>query len=228
LSFACNIAYSIPLIARSARRLVPVNPDVAFILGNAERLIKVASTCVISFGLADGLREAVNASPDESDDWKQASAGFQGDNLMMTALRTALLLDRDETKLSLQAIYRGLKEPDVRAGLLRVLSERHGDDDLFVPARTGLIDEFFQTYSEIDWQVHSRLTHFRNLGIAHLTPEKMSKSVTFGELRTMVEIIGRLAITLQRLCQNQTALRTDTSNDYRKFAREAMMRRPTS
>jgi hypothetical protein len=204
--------------------LVPNNPDVEFILGNAERLINVATVCVISFGLADGVNEAVIASPDESHDWKQAAAGFRGDNQMMAAVRTALLLDRDEDNVSFQTVYHRLKHPAVRSGLLQVLEDRHGDD-YFLPSRSDLIDEFLVVYSKIDWKVHGRLTHFRNFGIAHLTPDKMSKSVTFGELRTLVGIVGLLAATLQHLCQTQTAFRTDMLNEYRDIARKTMMPR---
>jgi len=47
-----------------------------------------------------------------------------------------------------------------------------------------------------------------------LTPEEMTKSVTFAELRTMIEIIGRLTANLQHLCQTQTAFRSDILDDY--------------
>jgi hypothetical protein len=66
--------------------------DANFILNHAERLVNVAMMCVISFGLADGLNEALKASVDE--DWHQAATGFQDGTLMMAALRTSLLLDR--------------------------------------------------------------------------------------------------------------------------------------
>jgi hypothetical protein len=39
------------------------NADAEFILGHAERLVKVASMCVISFGLADGLNAATQWTP---------------------------------------------------------------------------------------------------------------------------------------------------------------------
>jgi hypothetical protein len=42
---------------------------------------------------------------------------------------------------------------------------------------------------------------FGNRGIAHLTPEKMLKSITLVELRRPIKIISRLATTLQHLCQ---------------------------
>jgi hypothetical protein len=70
--------------------------------------------------------------------------------------------------------------------------------------------------------VHGRLVHLRNLGIAHLTPEEMTKSVTFDELRTMVEVIVRLTSNLQHLCQTQTAFRADAMNEYRELARKTM------
>jgi hypothetical protein len=85
---------------------MPEDPSdgAAFVLEHAERLVKVATMCVISFGLADGLNEALKASPNETDDWKQAAASFQDGTLMMAVLRVALLLDRDETKVSFQTI----------------------------------------------------------------------------------------------------------------------------
>jgi hypothetical protein len=56
----------------------------------------------------------------------------------------------------------------------------------------------------------------------------MKKSVTFAELRTMVEIMSRLTAILQHLCQTQTAFRTDILNEYREMARKMMIRQKTS
>jgi hypothetical protein len=39
------------------------DPDVEFVLGNADRLITVTIRCVISFGLADGLNDRLLATP---------------------------------------------------------------------------------------------------------------------------------------------------------------------
>jgi hypothetical protein len=126
--------------------------------------------------------------------------------------------------VSFQAIHRLLKDPAVVASLLQALEDRHGWDVL-PPSRTELIEEFRQTYNEIDWKVHGRLVHFRNQGIAHLTPEEMRKSVTMAELRTLVEIVSRLAATLQHLCQTPTAFHADLLEEYRDHARRAMKRR---
>ena len=200
--------------------------DANFILSHAERLVKVASMCVISVGLADGLNEALKASPKETDDWQQAAAGFQDGTLMMAALRATLLLDRDETKVSFQTIHRRLKSVAVQDVLKQSLAEAHGPDDVFPPSRDELIAEFLEAYSEIDWKVHGRLTHFRNLGIAHLTVDKMTKSITFDELRKFVSIISRLTAVIQRLCHTPTVFREWMLEDYREIARKAMMKTP--
>ncbi|SRR5579871_5832700 len=89
-----------------------LDPDVDFILANADRLITVAARCTISSGLSDGLNALLLDHPKNNhDDWHQAVAGLQRDALLMAALRTALLLDRDETMVSLQAVYHRLNEP---------------------------------------------------------------------------------------------------------------------
>jgi hypothetical protein len=145
---------------------------------------------------------------------------------MMAALRAALLLDRDDTKVSFQTIHSRLKSKTVQSGLKEALGKKHGLNELFPPSRDELIANFLEAYSEIDWKVHGRLTHFRNLGIAHLTIQKMSKSITFDELRKLVSIISRLTAAVQQLCHTQTAFREWMLEDYREIARGAMMKNP--
>jgi hypothetical protein len=49
----------------------------------------------------------------------------------------------------------------------------------------------------------------------------MTESVTIPELRTMVEIVSRLAANLQHLCQTQTVFRVDMADEYRGMTRRA-------
>ena len=142
---------------------------------------------------------------------------------MMAALRVALLLDRDETKVSFQTINVRLKSKPVQAALKQTLGKKYGFDEPFPPSRDELIASFFDLYSEINWAVHSRLTHFRNMGIAHLTVERMTKSITFDELREFVSIISRLASVLQQLCHTPTAFRESMLEDYRDIARKTLL-----
>jgi len=211
-------------VERSAsRQMSDTGTQAAFILDNAERVITLATRCVFSFGSADGLNDLLLNPDDQAGDWRQPVAVLHRDALMMAALRTCILLDRDEQMVSFQAVHRRLKEPDVVASLLQALEERKGFDSL-PPSRTELIEEFRQTYGEIDWKVHGRLTHFRNRGITHLTPEEMTTSVTMAELRTLIQIVSRLTATMQHLCQTQTAFRADLLAEYRDRAKRTINR----
>jgi hypothetical protein len=138
----------------------------------------------------------------------------------MAVIRAYSLLDKDHTKVSFQAVYRGLEVEEVQADLLRLLEERFGDD--VFENRSGLIEEFLRTYREINWDVHARLMHLRNLGVVHLTPAKVWKSLTFDELNTLIGILSRLAVTLPQLCQAQTAFHADALDEYRDLAKKAI------
>ena len=197
--------------------------DADFILQHAERLVKVGTLCVISFGLAEGLNDALQARADKDDgDWQQAAAGFQDGTLMMAVMRTALLLDRDEKNVSFQTVHRRLKSRAVQIAFTDALAAKHGDDEFFPPSRAELITTFFDVYSTIDWDVHGRLTHLRNFGAAHLTIKAMSKSVRFTELRALVEIVSQLTGIIRRLCHTQTAFNDRYLEDYRDIARRSI------
>ena len=144
----------------------------------------------------------------------------------MAALRATIVLDRDEKKVSFQGVHRRLKSKAVQVSLRKTLAERHGLDETFPPTREELIVDFLATYAEIEWKVHSRLVHFRNAGIAHLTVDKVSKSVTFDELRKFVSIISRLATTLQQLCYTPTAFQPWMLEKYSENAQKALLRKP--
>jgi hypothetical protein len=118
--------------------------DAKFILDHAERIVKVATMCVISFGLADGLNEAAKASSNATDDWRQAVAGFQDGALMVAALRATLLLDADKASVSFQTFYHRMKLEEVQSELKKALADAHGPDDIFPPSRDELIAEFWR------------------------------------------------------------------------------------
>jgi hypothetical protein len=99
---------------------------------------------------------------------RQPISALHRDALLMAALRTTILLEADPTAVSLS---HGLKEPPVQAALLRELEARRGAD-FFSPTRAKLIEEFLQTYREIDWKAHGRLTRLRNLGVAPLAADQ--------------------------------------------------------
>lgn len=195
------------------------NADAEFILNHAERIIRVAAMCVISFGLADGLNASLEQAHEIDSAWGQGVRGFQDATILMAALRASLLLDRDERLVSFQTVHSRLKLPAVCAALKAKLSNKFGENDVWTVSRDELIAAFLDTYAQIDWDAHGRLIHFRNRGIAHLTVERMAKSVTFPELRTFVSIVSRLAQILQQLCQTQTAMSVSMLEEYKGYAR---------
>lgn len=184
------------------------DPRADFVLANAPRLIVVATRCVWSFGAAEGLNDVLTAPPDPHGEWRQPVSVLHRDALLMAALRVSILLDADPNAVSFQTVYHALKEPAVQATFLQALDAKRGPD-VFTPSRADLIGTYLKTYREIDWNVHGRLVHFRNLGIAHLTLDKLTKSITLEELRTMVQVVTRLASSIQILLQTDTAFHDD-------------------
>jgi hypothetical protein len=94
---------------------------------------------------------------------------------------------------------------------------------MFPLTRDELISDFLEAYSRIDRGAHGRLTHFRNLGVAHLSVDQMSKSITLDELRKFVSAIVRLTTLLQQLCHTPTAFREWMLEDYRDIARKTVL-----
>jgi hypothetical protein len=161
------------------------NPDAEFILTNADRLITVTIRCVVSFGAADGLNDFLLADKkDQHEDWREAVWCFQRDGLLMAVLRAAILLGLHKRVLSFDSVCRRLEIPEVQAALLQTLEDQHGPDNI-LRSRAELIDEFRETFREVDQGAYRLLRHFRNRAIAHLTPEKLLESVTLLELRTL-------------------------------------------
>jgi len=203
------------------------DPRADFILRNASRLIMVATRCAWSFGAAEGLNDLLTSPTDPDGEWRQPVSVLHRDALLMAALRVAVLLDADPRVVSFQTVYHALKEPAVQAALLQKLDANY-PTDVFTPTRKDLIGRYIQTYGEIDWSVHGRLVHLRNLDIAHLTLDKLKKSITLSELRTMVEVVTRLASTMQHLFQTDTAFHGDMVEECRDQVKRVVNHGPVS
>jgi hypothetical protein len=178
--------------------------DVEYILTNAPRLMKVAAATAISFALWQGVNRALLEIENESDR-REIAAGYRGDCAFNLVTRLSLLLDSNLNQVSFQTLYHKLKSETVAASLLKEL-----DDNEFSTCRTielanDAIQLFLQTYRSIDWQdLHGRLVHFRNRGVAHLTPHKIEKRVTYAELKTL-----SLAVTIMGECMEPFAKGND-------------------
>jgi len=203
------------------------DPRADFVLGNARRLIVVATRCAWSFGAAEGLNDVLAWRFDQHGEWRQPVAVLHRDALLMAALNVSILLDADPTAVSFQTVYHALKEPAVQAALLQTLDANPGAD-VFTPTRTDMIGTYLQTYTEVDWHVHGRLVHLRNLGIAHLTLDRLRRSITLDELRTMVAIVTQLASTMQQLLQTNTAFHENMVQECREQVKRVVNHGPAS
>jgi hypothetical protein len=196
----------------------------------APRLIKVAARTTISFGLLDGANRALLDGL--SEDARQVALGYRGDALLMTVVRLVLLLDNDPKVVSFQSMYRHLRRPEVLDALVQrgcsestlaeILSDRVERDI------RDSVGRFLAAYRAIDWSdVHGRLQHFRNRGVAHLAPEEIEKRVTYGEIESLVRSISLLAESLLPFYPNGVAVHVDEIeewSDRAKMVWDAMLR----
>jgi hypothetical protein len=192
---------------------VDVASDVDFILAAAPRLAKLSAMVTVSFGLGEGANRALEhaAQGDQTareryDDWQQAALGYQDGTLMMAVVRVALLLDSDPRCVSFQTVYHRLKRKEIQDALVeRVFGAEVSIEEMLGRGPNLLIASFLSHYASIDWSIHGRLKHFRNLGVAHLSIEPLAQSITFDELKFMASIVSKLGDELVALCRTSFA-----------------------
>jgi hypothetical protein len=184
--------------------------DVEYILMNAPRLMNVAAATAISFALWDGVNRALLESVSNTDR-REIASGYRGDCAFTAVSRLFLLLDSNPKLVSFQTLYTKLQSEIVVDSLLERL-----DEDEF-SAITGAaelandaVQRFLRTYRSMDWQdLHGRLIHFRNRGVAHLTPQKIEKRVTYAELRTLSVTVAILGECMEPFVKGAVPLRED-------------------
>jgi hypothetical protein len=190
-----------------------VSNDVDFVLAAAPRLAKLSGMVTVSFGLAEGANRALKTAAqndptprERTDDWQQAVLGYQDGALMMAVIRVALLLDSDPRCVSYQTVYHRLKRQEVQdAVIARVFGTEESIEEILGQGPKTLITNFLSHYASIDWSIHGRLKHFRNLGVAHLSTQPLAQRITFDELKFMAGIVSKLGDELVALCRTEFA-----------------------
>jgi hypothetical protein len=186
--------------------------DIEFILSNAPRLMRVAGATAISFALWEGVNRAL-LDTDKNTDRREIAAGYRGDCAFTAVSRLFLLLDRDPKLVSFQTLYTKLKSETVMTLLLKKLDE----DDFLDRAEIvkDAVQRFLQTYRSIDWQdLHGRLVHFRNLGVAHLTAQKIEKRVTYAELKTLSVAVTIMGECMEPFAKDDVPVREDEIKEW--------------
>jgi hypothetical protein len=194
--------------------------DVEFILTNAPRLMKVAAATAISFALWDGVNRAL-LETDTNTDRREIASGYRGDCAFTAVSRLSLLLDRDPKLVSFQTLYAKLRSEAVVTLLLKRLDENEFSTSRTAELANDAVQLFLRTYRSIDWRdLHGRLVHFRNRGVAHLTPQKIEKRVTYAELKTLSLAVAIMGECMEPLAKGEIPLREDRIKEYsdRAFA----------
>jgi hypothetical protein len=134
-------------------------------------------------------------------------------HISMIVMRLALLLDRDPVTVSFQSVYRCLHHPEVVEELIRLMREDPFQSERIEEDIRHYTDEFIRTYQTIDWELHGRLLHLRNLGLAHLGYGTLTKSITHEELRRLVQLVKDPAACLSRFTPNVPQIHQDQTED---------------
>ena len=188
--------------------------DVEYILTNAPRLMKVAGATAISFALWDGANRALLETQSDTDR-REIAAGYRGDCAFNLVTRLVLLLDSDRRLVSFQTLYRKLQSETVVASILKKLDEDEFSTSRTVELANDAIQLFLRTYRSVDWQdLHGRLVHFRNRGVAHLTPQKIEKRVTYAELKTLSLAVATMGECMEPFAKGEIPLREYQIKEY--------------
>jgi hypothetical protein len=187
----------------------------AHVLQAAPRLIKVTAATAISFGLWEGAHRVLLHAPTAGQDAHEIANGYCGVCALMTVVRLALLLDDSPKVVSFQSVYKRLQRTEVVNVLTRRLCAESP-----LPACTHRdirhsVSRFLDTYKAIDWHdLHGRLKHFRNRGVAHLDLKKIEKRITGDELRSLVYSVTILGECLEPFASDVVPVRQDEIEDW--------------
>ena len=191
-----------------------VQSDVEFILTNAPRLMNVASATAISFALWHGVNRALLENDNETDR-REIASGYSGDCAFTAVTRLCLLLDRNPNHVSFQTLYARLLSDAV----VTLLLTKFDEDSFWTLSDTEhvqhSVQRFLQTYRSLDWQdLHGRLVHFRNRGIAHLTPQKIEKRVTYAELESLARAVAIMGECMEPFAKDAVPLREEEIKEW--------------
>jgi hypothetical protein len=196
-------------------------PEVAadYIQDAAPRLIKVAAITAISFALYDGANRVLLDPPDSREDVRQIVSGYREGTISITALRLMVLLDADPNVISFQTVYRRLKRLEVVDALVRRVRDRSPwaealEDQVEADVRAS-VARFLNIYEAINWHdLHGRLQHFRNHGLAHPLPQPIKKRVSYAEIGSLVRSVTELGECLVSFDPGGVPLRVDEIADW--------------
>jgi len=173
------------------------------------RLTSITNLTVISLAFLEGAWTALGEADCSAENDNREIAEHYRRVCEWTVVNGLIeLLDRDDRVDSFQSVHRCLRYPEVVDALVRVACEYHWEPETAEERLRHSVNEFLRIFGTINWRLHGRLTHFRNLGIAHLGAQ-LRERPTYDELRDLVRLVRNLAAHLEPLTEGTLASVSD-------------------
>ncbi|MBV9627405.1 MAG: hypothetical protein JO230_04830 [Xanthobacteraceae bacterium] len=174
------------------------------VLAAAPALVKITAETAFSWALWEGANRATMKTEKLSEQTRQIASGYRNSCTLALVVRLSLLLDSDQRVISFQSVYRYLERPEVTTALIRRVCADDPMSHVFQGRKDrtvrASVDRYLRKYRAIDWKdLHGRLVHFRNVAIAHLTPQQVKRHVQYRELRSLVRSVIALSECLEPL-----------------------------
>jgi hypothetical protein len=205
--------------SRGVNELPEPEASADYVQDAAPRLVKVAAITAISFALYDGANRVLLDRQESREDARQIVVGYREGTISITAVRLMVLLDADPNVVSFQTVYRRLNRAEVVDELVRRARDRSPwaealEDQVEANIRAS-VRKFLETYKTINWHdLHGRLQHFRNHGLAHLLPQRIKKRVSYAEIASLVRSVTVLGECLVSFDPGGVPLRIDEIKDW--------------
>ena len=186
-----------------------------YVQAAAARLVKVTAITAISFALYEGANSVLLDHQNGREDAREIVSGYREGTISMTAVRLVVLLDADPNVMSFQTIYRRLNRPEVVDVLVRRARDESLLEDQVEANIRASVARFLKTYRAIKWRdLHGRLQHFRNHGLAHLLPQPIKKRVSYAEIGSLVRSVTVMGECLVSFDPGGVPLRVDEIADW--------------
>lgn len=191
------------------------------ILRAEERLRTWTKFTVQGNALFHAANDALAQRIDPSGEFSGALSWYLQDHALMTVVRVYSLFDRGAS-VSLQKVNQHLKKPGVKEHLASLYGKRDygiwtGDENDCARA----IARFQKRYAEgFNIELHGRLHHFRNVGVAHVCLEDITKRITYDELDHLVMLAADLSAEVSMMCQGRNVHHHDFHDDLRTRIRD--------
>lgn len=194
----------------------------------APRLAIVSFRVAISYGLHVGANNALLASKNSNHMNREIVAAYRLDATAMTVIRLCALLDRGDKIVSYQTLYTLLKSPDVIEDLVARMKEATAGflaDRAEADARKSIVafEEAYRAIFVTPSNLHGRLMHFRNLGLAHLSEDQLTKRITYAELGLLVGKVMEMTNALANFAPTEVPFHGDEAEEYGNQAEQLMM-----